>query len=301
MTIDQTLTLATKQLKNKQTIPRFEAEILLAGVLKKPLEFLLSHGEKKLSRLQAAKYKLCQKRRLKGEPIAYLIGHKEFYGLDFMVNRNVLIPRPETELIIEETLKLIHGADRSKAQPITIIDVGTGSGCIIITLAEKLSSESRIMNYNFVATDISPQALSVAKKNASAHHVNKKIKFIKGDLLAPLIQDSSFIIPNSQLVILANLPYGWPAWKNNSSLDTIGLKFEPQIALFAKKDGLELYEKLFQQIKLLPMSCQVLCEFDPRQTIMIKKLVKKYLPQAKIQIKKDLCGLNRLLAVNLTG
>ena len=106
------------------------------------------------------------------------------------------------------------------------------------------------------------------------------------------------------MIILANLPYGWKAWKNNCSLETIGLKFEPEQALFTGKYGLELYEKLFRQIKAMirlgkaPKNTTALCEFDPRQTMMIKKLIKRELPQAKFQIKKDLAGLNRLVIID---
>lgn len=302
MTIAQALKLAIAKLSAKKiNNPPLEAEILLANVLNKPREFLLTRGEKNLTPVQISNFKFLISRRFKGEPIAYLTGRKEFYGLDFLVNKNVLIPRPETELMVDETIKLLaHGS-----QHITLIDVGTGSGCIIISLAKMLNYESRIMNYGLLATDLSIKALAVAKKNARIHQINKNIKFIKGDLLTPIIHNSLFMIPNSQLIILSNLPYGWPAWKNNCSLDAIGLKFEPPIALFTGQRGLKLYERLFKQIRTLRVArCALrditaLCEFDPRQTVMMKKLIKKSLPRAKRQIKKDLSGLNRLVIITL--
>ena len=313
MTISESLKLASSQLKTGHiNNPHLEAEILLSAVLKKPREFILAHGEVLLSKKQITKYQRLLKRRFESEPIAYLIKHKEFYGLDFIVNKNVLIPRPETELLVEETLKLITRSSSTSAsrrpastrrkrgerdgQPATLIDVGTGSGCIIITLAKLLGQELRIMNHELWGIDISAKALAAAKQNAKIHGVGKKIKFLKGNLLKP-------IIDNSKFVILANLPYGWPAWKNNYSLNTIGLKFEPKIALFTNKQGLGLYEKLFRQIKgLRAASCKlrdirVLCEFDPRQTNNLKKLTKKYLPNSKVEIKKDLAGLNRLAII----
>lgn len=308
MTIDQALKLALTKLSAKKIEnPPLEAEILLSDILKKPLEFLLTHGEKPLSQSPITKYQQALKKRLKGEPIAYLTGRKEFYGLSFMVNKNVLIPRPETELLVEESIKLVA----QSSQPATIIDIGTGSGCIIITLAKKLNHELRIMNNGLMAVDISAKALAVAKKNAELHGVDEKIKFIKGDLLTPFINNSLFTLSGS-LIILANLPYGWKAWKNNCSLDTIGLKFEPEIALFTGKNGLKLYDKLLKQLsqlvdsrKFVPptgnqSSISALLEFDPRQTKLIKKLLKKYFPQAKLQIKKDLAGLNRLAIIKLT-
>lgn len=308
MTIAQTLKSATAKLTvNRITdIPHLEAEILLAQTLKKPREFILSHSERRLTKAQIANYKLKIKTRLKGLPIAYITGEKEFYGLKFKIDKNVLIPRPETELMVEEALRLIT----HNSKPTTLIDIGTGSGCIIISLAKQLNYKLKITNHEFFATDISTKALAIAKQNAQAHGVNQKIKFIKGNLLNPFIRNSLFLIPNS-LVILANLPYGWKEWKNNSSADAIGLKFEPQIALFTGKNGLKLYEKLFQQINCLlhntkynpPTGGQntlhLLCEFDPRQTSKIKKLIKCELPQASLQIKKDLAGLNRLAIISL--
>jgi release factor glutamine methyltransferase len=303
MIIFQSLKFATAKLSAKHIdLPHLEAEILLSSIIKKPAEFLLAHGETKLSPGQFAQYRGSLKRRLKGEPIAYLTGRKEFYGLDFLVNQNVLIPRPETELMIDETMKLVTNI----SQPITLLDVGTGSGNIIITLAILIKNyELKITNYKLTAVDISKKVLAVARKNSRLHGVNQRIKFFQGNLLNPLINHSKFIIRNSKLVILANLPYGWPAWKNNCSQDTIGLKFEPSQALFTDKNGLGLYEKLFIQIRRLHLGnfgitgiC-ALCEFDPRQTKMIKKLIKQELPQAKVQIKKDLAGLNRLAIIKL--
>lgn len=299
MTIAQALKFAAAKLNSaKISLPDLEAEILLSGILKKPREFLLVHGEKRLSKKPAVKYQLLLNRRLKGEPIAYLIGHKEFYGLDFMVNKNVLIPRPETELMVEKALKLITPI----SQPTTLIDVGTGSGCIIVSLAKRLNQKSEIIGHKFIGTDISKSALNVARKNSKLHGLDKSIKFIHGNLLKPIL-NSSTSQADSKLVILANLPYGWLAWKNNCSLDAAGLKFEPSLALFTGENGLDLYKKLFRQIKnltaKLSAACYVLCEFDPRQTAKIKRLAKQKLPEAKCQIKKDLSGLNRLLIITV--
>jgi len=303
MTITQILKLAVAKLSSKKIkFPHLEAEILLSEILKKPREFLLVHGEKKLTTRQISNFNSKISRRLKGEPIAYLTGHKEFYGLDFKVNKNVLVPRPETELMVEEALKLIA----RNSQRVTLVDIGTGSGCIIITLAKQTA------DCELIAIDISAKALNIARQNARKHNVHKKIKFIKGNLLKPII-NSKFVIRlspealakggNSKLIIVANLPYGWKEWKNNCSMDSVGLKYEPPVALFTGKNGLALYEKLFKQINILAVgggalcNINVLCEFDPRQTVKIKQLIKRELPQAKLQIKKDLSGLNRLAII----
>jgi release factor glutamine methyltransferase len=303
MTIAQSLKSATSKLStSKISLPHLEAEILLSDVLKKPREFLLTHGGKQLTKNQISNLQFLISRRLKGEPVAYLVGHKEFYGLDFKVNKNVLIPRPESELMVGQALNRITRdlPAQASAPRITIVDIGTGSGCIIISIVKNLISRFLISNFQFLAIDISKKALAVARKNAKLHNVDKHIKFAQGDLLNPLIHNSLFIIPDSELILLANLPYGWKAWKNNCSLDTKGLEFEPPIALFTGDQGLKLYKRLLKQIGRLAdarASLSVFLEFDPRQTVMLKKLIKQRLPQAKPQIKKDLAGLNRLAVI----
>src|SRR3989338_1503025 len=327
MTISQTLKFATDKLSAKKIkLPLLEAEILLSSILKKPREFLLTHPEYNLTAEQVSRSKFQISCRLKGAPIAYLTGHKEFYGLNFKVNKNVLIPRPETELMVNEALKLIM----RDPLPMTLLDIGTGSGCIIISLIKniisKFPSPADVSNFEFLATDISKSTLSIAKQNAKLHGLNK-IKFIHADLLSPSVKSKienlrqrrparrqagisaqggpasgwrDKLWRRKSKIFLANLPYGWKAWKNNCSLDTIGLKFEPEQALFTGENGLELYKKLFRQIKNLaiqPAACHILCEFDPRQTAKIKQLIKQELPWAECQIKKDLAGLNRLAIV----
>jgi len=300
MEIKKILRAAAEQIKKRKIKnPSLEAEILLSYILKKNREFLFTYPEKELNIKQVRNYKKLIIRRLKGEPIAYLTGQKEFYGLNFLVNKNVLIPRPETELMVEEALKRI----RHSRKRITLVDVGTGSGCLIITLVIKeLSSEASELS-SFWGIDISKPALTVARKNARLHQVNKKIKFIQGNLLEPIIKNRKSQIANRKLIILANLPYGWKEWKNNCSMETVGLKFEPEIALFAGKNGLQTYKELLKQIVRLAVVCRqgliCLLEFDPRQMNLIKRLIKKHLPEAKLQIKKDLAGHNRLAIIEI--
>lgn len=278
--------LGKKNLKN----PHFDAEILLSYILKKEREFLLTHPEKKLTKLQLEKFNNLITRRTKGEPVAYLVGYKYFCGNRFIVNKNVLVPRPETEMMVDSIINC--------ELPITnsiIIDIGTGSGCIIISLAKFIKNKCQ-----FIGTDVSKKALSVAKKNAKLNKVDNKIKFIQGNLFEPILKNKK-LYQNKNLIITANLPYGWSEWKNNCSMDTIGLKFEPQIALFTKENGLKLYRELFEQIKQIQneiKSITLLCEIDPRQTKLIAKLIKKELPKTKFEIKKDLAELDRLIIIN---
>ncbi|MDP2736815.1 MAG: peptide chain release factor N(5)-glutamine methyltransferase, partial [bacterium] len=245
MTLGQILIDGAGKLNQRQiTNPHLEAEILLSKILKKPREFILAHGENKLTAEQIKNFQSLVFRRLKGEPIAYLTGHKEFYGLNFKVNKNVLIPRPETELMVEEALKLVARSSSASArqrrdgQPVTLADIGTGSGCIIIALAKQN------INGKLLATDISAKALAVARQNAKNNHVDKKIKFLKGGLLEPIVKNK-LIINRQPLIILANLPYLTPTQIKNSPT----IKYEPKLALAAGSDGLKYYRRLFKQIK----------------------------------------------------
>jgi len=294
MTISQALKSAITKLAASNItddIPRLEAEILLSNIFKKPREFLLTHDECELTKSQITNYKLLIKKRLKHMPIAYLTGEKEFYGLKFKVNKNVLIPRPETELMVEEALKL---AARSP-QPVTLIDVGTGSGCLIITLAKQITSGK------FFAIDVSAKALSLAKQNSRTHNVHKNIKFLKGNLLKPVLKNwkSEIACPGSttrnwRLVILANLPYLAPTQIKKS----FTIKCEPKIALNGGKDGLDLYRKLAGQIKKMTgVKITLLCEIGQLQAEAIKKI---FSFAQKLQIKKDLSGLNRLVIITIS-
>ena len=216
----------------------------------------------------------------------------------------MLVPRPETELLVEETIELIKEQGvRSKEKKITLIDIGTGSGCIPIAIAKSLTNQSTNKLINqllIIATDISPDALVVARRNARTHHV--KIKFLHGNLLSPLLKKSYMlhVTCSNHLIITANLPYGWKAWKNNCSMNSAGLKFEPPQALFTGKHGLQLYEGLFKQVNSLSifnLQSSIIVEFDPRQTKLLCALIKRTLPNARVQIKKDLAGLDRVAII----
>jgi len=311
MDIKTALATATKLLiQNKIKNPHLDAEILLSHTLKKSREYLLTYPEKKLTKNQVSSFNFQISRRAKGEPIAYITGHKQFHGLNFYVDKNVLIPRPETELMIDETLKLVT----HNTKHITFIDVGTGSGCIIITLATLLkkttNTQRSIYNIQYLATDISKPALSIARKNAKLHNVYKQIKFLHGNLLKPILQKSQYLTPNTQYLILANLPYLTSTQIKNSP----SIQYEPKIALSAGPDGLKYYQQLFKQIKRLyksvPNLCiSVLCEIDHCQISKIKQLAKHELlacrsfnkgrSQFKLQTKKDLAGLNRLTIIQI--
>lgn len=304
MTIKQALLWANQKLKHlaragHYDTPTLDAEILLSFALKKPKEFLYAHSEKKLTRTQFGLFKKLIARRAKHEPVAYITGLKEFFGLDFYVSRNVMIPRPETEILVEETIKKIKD-QKSKIKNL-IVDVGTGSGCIIISLAKKIPNYLITkLPIQFFATEISPSALKVAQKNARRHKA--AITFLHGNLLEPIIKK----IKNQELKIkvlhvTANLPYlTTNQWRRTQPEIK---KYEPRLALDGGPDGLKYHRQLLQQIKLLIANYQLpitlFFEIDPSQVKRITKLIYRYFPAAKIEIKKDLAGRDRVVIVKL--
>lgn len=267
---------------------KIEIDLLLAHVLGGSKEFVFLNLETSLSAHQLIRLSALARRRQNGEPMAYLLGYKDFYGLRFKVNKHVLIPRPETEWVVNQVKSLKLKVERR--QPLKILDIGTGSGCISISLAREFKNKN--LKFKITASDISTAALKVAKQNAKAillpssdRHIHTStyecdITFIKSDLL-----NNIKFVPN---IIIANLPYGWHGVKNRFSSVKDGLKFEPKEALFTKEKGLFQIRRLLQQIKSLPTSPELIyLEFDPRQKTELKKLIKKYLPKASIIFYRD--------------
>ena len=296
MTIQKSLILTIKILeKNKIPFPALDAEILLSFVIKKPKEFLYAHSERKLTVAQILKFKKLITRRAQHEPVAYITGHKYFYGLDFFVDKNVLIPRPETEILVEEAIKKIQNP-KSKIQNPIIVDVGTGSGCIAITLAKNLPTAK------IFVTEISPGAAEIARKNI--HHHKVAVTLFLGNLLEPIIKNlKSETLKFKSLIIAANLPYlTTRQWQKTQPEIK---KYEPRQALDGGKDGLKYYRELLEQLKKLKISnykFHVSCffEIDPLETKRITKIIKRDFPTAKIEIKKDLAGRDRIVIFSLS-
>lgn len=230
---------------------RLDAELLLATSLYRSREYLLAHGDVALIDSELVQANKWLQRRLKREPIAYILGHKEFYGRDFMVSPSVLIPRPESETIVE-MLKYL--------QPDTIIDIGTGSGCLAI------SAKLEVPKSRVIATDISEDALQIARQNANG--LNAEITFVLSDLLSGIKTINS----DEPVTIVANLPYVDNSWPTSSET-----KFEPSIALFAEDNGLNLIKKLILQAKKkLRNGDNLLLEADPRQHKSMTEYAKKH-------------------------
>lgn len=269
-----------KNLLKKSTT---EAELLLAQAIHKNRIFVLSHPEYQLSLAQYWRFVYYLFLFNQGYSIATITKHKEFFGLDFLVNKHVLIPRPETELMVENVLNEI----KNSSKKILLIDVGTGSGCIPISILKNSQNISQT-----IALDISNPALKIAKKNITRHGVD--IQLLKSNLLTKIFKRdySSF----DQIIITANLPY-----LTNEQIQTEpSIQKEPHIALFAKENGLALYRQLLKQTADLFSNKKllILLEIDPTQSTQIKQLTEHYLPRGVTEIKKDLAGLDRILKIS---
>jgi release factor glutamine methyltransferase len=245
-----------------------------------------THPERVVPQEQLIRYNELIERRQQGEPVAYLIGHKAFYGLDFLVDRRVLIPRPETELLVEAALFAIRHKLDAGQLPI-VADIGTGSGVIPVTLAV----EEPRLPYLY-ACDISPDALAVARLNCQRYQVEQRVRLLQGDLLAPL--------PEPVDVLTANLPYiGTDEIKDIAS-DV--LDYEPRQALFSGPQGLDHLRRLCQQARqteILKKGAVMLLEIGYRQRKPVQDLLHELWPQASVTFQKDYAGWDRLVEVRL--
>lgn len=265
-----------------------EIIFLLEKILKKPKEFILAHPEFILSAKEFSLLKTKITRQKKGEPLAYILKEKDFFGIPFFINKSTLIPRPETEILVEKVLELIKKDNKKKI----IIDVGTGSGCIIITLAKTLENEK---NISFFGLDVSSPALTVARKNAKKILDNNKINFHLSDLLEiknhPDFWNKVITSTKTEIIIAANLPY--ISEKEYSVLDRSVKNFEPRLALISGANGLDHYQKLFLQIKNLKKafpknSFFLFLEFGFNQKPLLEKLIKQFFPSASPTFSRDL-------------
>ncbi len=292
--------------KNSSQTP-LETQILLSFLLKKPPEFILAHPETKISSLIYKKFKVLEKKRQKNYPLAYLIGQKSFYKLDFKISSAVLCPRPETELLVTEVLKEISQNKNKQKKPkkIIIIDIGTGSGAIIISLAQEIKQfwPAIFRNTKFIASDISQSALKIAKENSKIQGFQTKIKFYHSNLLATIKLQPSELL-NSQLIITANLPYLTPPQIKKAPT----ISREPLIALDGGSDGLKYYRQLFLELasvsnlvqkKKSLQSFSIFCEINPEQKKKIELLMKKRFHNFQLKFCQDLRNKTRLAILKI--
>ncbi len=267
-----------------QVKARLDAQVLLSHTLQVERSVLYAHPERILTPEQEQQFFTLIERRSRGEPVAYLTGHKEFYGLDFLVDKRVLIPRPETELLVEAAHNVCRQMLEAGHTPI-VADIGTGSGVIPVTLAVL---EPRLPY--LYATDASSDALEVAYLNCQLHHVEHRVRLLQGDLLAPL--------PEPVDILTANLPYVGTDEMNELAPDV--RTYEPHLALFSGAEGLDLLRRFFKE---LHESCKLLeggvllLEIGYRQREPLTSILRETWPQAKIAFKQDYAGWDRVLQV----
>ena len=281
VTVREALRLANFVLKEAQIeTPRLDAEVLLArhlGItrsrLSAGLDFALDPEIEK-------GYHVLVERRSLHEPVAYIIGYKEFYGLKIQVDRRVPIPRPETEILVEVAL----ASTRQGKSP--IVEVGTGSGAVAVVLAVNLPQAE------IYATDLSPAALEVAEENCRRHNVLDRISLLQGDLLEPL--------PEPVALVVANLPYLSRQELEEAPPEVA--EYEPRRAFNGGLNGLDQYRRLFAQAPsyLLP-GANICLEVGASQAQEINRMARKQFVQAKVAVIKDLAGLDRVVFITTEG
>jgi release factor glutamine methyltransferase len=261
--------------------PRMNAELLLMFTLGCDRAYLFAHPERELTTEEQTRYQETLTQRVRGVPTQYITGHQEFWGMDFIVSSAVLIPRPETEHVVETVLQLSKCRDGGRASspgsPARIVDVGTGSGCIALALAKELPQAE------LHATDISAAALEVAHANAARHQLENRIHFHQADLLQGLD-------PGTFDFVVSNPPYVGESEEDQVQLEV--RKFEPRNAVFAGPTGLEVIARLIPQAQIaLKPGGSLVIEISGTIADGVKRLLGGW---QQIQITNDLQGIPRV-------
>ena len=264
--------------------PRMNAELLLMFTLGCDRAYLYGHPERELTEEERLRYNEALARRAKGIPAQYITGHQEFWGLDFIVSPSVLIPRPETEHVVERVLEVLSAWRGVLAQPNAgatkprLVDVGTGSGCIALALAKELPQ------VEMHATDVSAEALEIARSNAARLNLEIQVRFHHTDLLAGI--ESPFD------VVVSNPPYVGLAEEDQVQLEV--RKYEPRTAVFAGESGLEVIERLLPQaFAILRPGGWLVMEMSGTIAQRAQELVDRW---ANVRVMPDLQGLPRVLS-----
>ncbi len=277
VTVREALRLANFVLREAQVeTPRLDAEVLLAHQLGITRSQLLAHLDFALDAEVENGYHALVERRSLHEPVAYIIGHKEFYGLKIEVDHRVSIPRPETEILVEVAL----ASARQGKSP--LVEVGTGSGAVAVALAVN------VPQVEIYATDLSPAALEVAEENCRRHNVLDRIFLLEGDLLESL--------PEPVALVVANLPYLSRQELEGAPPEVA--KYEPRRAFDGGVNGLDQYRRLFAQAPphLLPRA-NICLEVGASQAQAINRIGREEFPKAKVAVIKDLAGLDRVVFI----
>ncbi len=289
VTVGRALAAARQRLKEAGCEKaRLDAEVLLAHALGVSRAWLYAHPERELLPEEAAAFESLVKRRAQREPVAYLIGHRSFYGLDFSVDRRVLIPRPETEILVERAMEVLNWRrarfrEADIARTMKVADVGTGCGAIAVTLAVKCP------DIHVYAIDVSADALEVAAQNVWRYGVGDQVTLLQGDLLAPL--------PEPVDLITANLPYVPESDWAMLAPDIV--QYEPRLALDGGPDGLALIERLLAQAAawLLPEGV-ILLEIGSGQGEAVRRRALHHFPWATVDVIQDYAGLDRVVRIS---
>jgi release factor glutamine methyltransferase len=279
--IGETLEGLLSRLEKTSDTPGLEAQVLLAHQLGKPRSWLMAHPEEILTRGQVTEIEKLAVRLSEGEPLAYILGAWEFFGMEFQVTPDVLIPRPETELLVERAinwLKKVSPGDKK----LKVLDVGTGSGCIAVALAVN------VPNITITATDISATVLKVASRNAAIMNVSERIDFIEADLFP------NYPTPVPFSLVVANLPYIPTATLEKTTV----YRREPTLALDGGSDGLETMGRFLEKAnRWLLQGGMLLSEIEASEGEAAHSLASVAFPTSNIIVHKDLSGHDRLLEV----
>ncbi len=268
-------------LQEERPLAQLEAEVLLCHQLRTDRTRLYSHLDEQIGLEKLRAYGSLVERRASREPVAYIVGHREFFGLDFLVDRRVLIPRPETELLVETVLERLVPLAFSRDSWL-IADIGTGCGAVAVSLAVNLPQAT------IFATDISADALEVAAANGERHGVIERITIRQGDLLE--------VLPCAVDVIVANLPYVEHSVLAYLDPDVRG--FEPVLALDGGSDGLDQYRRLLGSApSFLRPGGFLVAEFGAGQGELMAELARRCFPRAHVKLLPDLAGIDRVLRV----
>ena len=276
MNLSDVLKQVSAELAHTSDEPALEARLIIQKVTGLSRPVLLSHPERELNTAEFAQITAMTEQRRTGFPLPYLLGEWEFYGRSFFVNPSVLIPRPETEQLVEEAL----GWLRTHPSVRTAYDIGTGSGCIAVTLL----AEYPQLRVN--AVDLHRNALSTACRNAEKHNVRERFIPLQSDLLSAFSYGAE--------LVCANLPY----IPSDTCKDIEPARFEPLSALDGGKDGFELYRRLFAQLSgKMKEESLILCEIEYRQRELALQTAADYFPDARVSVLNDLAGQPRLLKI----
>lgn len=291
-TIQQLLEKGVKILEKSEILnPILDVELLLCYALNVDKIYVYTHRHSKIETENVDKFLSLVNKRKKGYPIQYIIGKQEFMGLEFYVNEGVLVPRPDTEILIEWIIEIIESGYFKEKESINILDIGTGSGAISLSLAYYIDKAY------IYTVDISNKALSIAKKNAKNLNLKSKVRFLEGNIFEPignLDEKTKFDI------IVSNPPY-IPTEEINSLQKEVS-KYEPRLALDGGLDGLDFYRKITKESpKYLNHKGILAFEIGYNQGDELKKILETNRKYKDIQIRKDLGGHNRAVIGYITN